>query len=136
MILSFFPYSSTHCLVQDGCYNYLEKKERKKGKKKGESGTSLVVQWIRIRLPMQGTWVRTLAWVDSTCLGAGSRGLEAQLPSLHAATTEAPTPRAPSLQPNERPEHCSEEEPQLSAPRQSPCRSNEGPVQPKRKIIT
>ena len=24
------------------------------------SGTSLVVQWFRIRLPMQGTWVRSL----------------------------------------------------------------------------
>ena len=23
-------------------------------------GTSLVVQWLRIRLPMQGTWVRSL----------------------------------------------------------------------------
>ena len=35
MILSFFPYSVTHCLMQDGCYNYLEKKERKKKKKEG-----------------------------------------------------------------------------------------------------
>ena len=29
-------------------------------------GTSLVVQWIRIRLPMQETWVRSLVWEDST----------------------------------------------------------------------
>ena len=28
---------------------------------------SLVVQWLRIRLPMQGTWVRSLAWEDPTC---------------------------------------------------------------------
>ena len=29
--------------------------------------TSLVVQWIRICLPMQGTWVWSLVWEDSTC---------------------------------------------------------------------
>ena len=31
---------------------------------------SLVAQWLRIRLPMQGTWVRALAREDPTCLGA------------------------------------------------------------------
>ena len=29
---------------------------------------SLVVQWLRIRLPMQGTQFLSLAWEDSTCL--------------------------------------------------------------------
>ena len=29
--------------------------------------TSLVAQWLRIRLPMQGTRVRALVWEDSTC---------------------------------------------------------------------
>ena len=33
-------------------------------------GTSLVAQWLRIRLPMQGTWVRALVWEDPTCRGA------------------------------------------------------------------
>ena len=33
-------------------------------------GTSLVAQWLRIRLPMQGTWVRSLVWEDPTCHGA------------------------------------------------------------------
>ena len=37
---------------------------------KSVCGTSLVVQWLRIRLPMQGTQVRALAWEDPTCLGA------------------------------------------------------------------
>ena len=32
--------------------------------------TSLVAQWLRIRLPMQGTWVRALVREDSTCRGA------------------------------------------------------------------
>ena len=33
-------------------------------------GASLVAQWLRIRLPMQGTWVQALVWVDPTCRGA------------------------------------------------------------------
>ena len=32
-------------------------------------GPSLVVQWLRIRLPMQGTRVRALVWEDPTCRG-------------------------------------------------------------------
>ena len=32
-------------------------------------GTSLVVQWIRIRLPMQETWVRSLIQENPTCRG-------------------------------------------------------------------
>ena len=34
------------------------------------SGASLVVQWLRIRLPMQETWVRALVQEDPTCRGA------------------------------------------------------------------
>ena len=33
-------------------------------------GTSLMVQWLRIHLPMQRTWVRSLVWESSTCYGA------------------------------------------------------------------
>ena len=29
--------------------------------------TSLMVHWLRIHLPMQGTWVWLLVWEDSTC---------------------------------------------------------------------
>ena len=32
--------------------------------------TSLVVQWLRVHLPMQGIQVRSLVWEDSTCLEA------------------------------------------------------------------
>ena len=38
--------------------------------KNGPHLTSLVVQWLRIRLPMEGTWVRALAQEDPTCRGA------------------------------------------------------------------
>ena len=31
------------------------------------SGTSLVAQWLRSCLPMQGTQVQALVWEDSTC---------------------------------------------------------------------
>ena len=34
------------------------------------SRASLVLQWLRIRLPMQGTRVRALVWEDPTCRGA------------------------------------------------------------------
>ena len=34
------------------------------------SGASLLAQWLRICLPMQGTRVQTLVWEDPTCRGA------------------------------------------------------------------
>ena len=37
---------------------------------KREGGTSLVAQWLRIHLPMQGTWLRSLVQEDPTCRGA------------------------------------------------------------------
>ena len=35
-----------------------------------KSSTSLVAQWLRVCLPMQGTRVRALVWEDPTCCGA------------------------------------------------------------------
>ena len=35
---------------------------------KPQNWTLLVVQWIIIRLPMQGTSLQSLTWGDSTCL--------------------------------------------------------------------
>ena len=37
---------------------------------KNKQGASLVAQWLRICLPMQGTRVRALVWEDPTCHGA------------------------------------------------------------------
>ena len=39
-------------------------------KKKKRIGASLVAQWLRICLPIQGTRVRALVWEDPTCHGA------------------------------------------------------------------
>ena len=38
--------------------------------KNPQEGASLVVQWLRICLPMQETWVRALVQEDPTCRGA------------------------------------------------------------------
>ena len=57
------------------------------------SGTSLVVQWIGIRLPMQGTRDQSLIWEDPTGRGL-LNSVCPELLSLRAATTEARGPRA------------------------------------------
>ena len=46
------------------------KKKVKIKKKKSNGGTSLVAQWLRICLPMQGTRIRALVREDPTCQGA------------------------------------------------------------------
>ena len=38
--------------------------------KKLKIGASLVAQWLRVCLPVQGTRVRALVWEDPTCRGA------------------------------------------------------------------
>ena len=95
--------------------------ERSKAKwgiclRKGYVGTSLVAQWLRILLPVQGTRVRALVWEDPTCRGAAkpvchnywacalepaSHNYWAHVPQLlspHATTTEACMARARALQ--------------------------------------
>ena len=42
----------------------------KSNKRSARFGASLVAQWLRIRLSMQGTRVRALVWEDPTCHGA------------------------------------------------------------------
>ena len=64
------------------------------------AGTSLVVQWLRICLPVQGTRVRALVREDPTYRRATKPvshnywAREPQLLSPHATTTEAHVPRA------------------------------------------
>ena len=41
----------------------------KRSNLKVNGGASLVAQWLRIYLPMQGTWVRALVQEDPTCHG-------------------------------------------------------------------
>ena len=57
--------------------------------------TSLLVQWIRIHLPMQGTRVKSLVWEDSTCHGATKpvsyNKKSPAVRSLSTTTREIPT---------------------------------------------
>ena len=70
-----------------------------------EAWASLVAQWLRIRLPIQGTRVWALVWEDPTCCGATKpmghnywacalEPKEPQLLSPRATTTEARAPRS------------------------------------------
>ena len=84
---------------------------------KGHRGPSQVVQWIRIRLQIQATWVGSLVGEDCTCHGrlhmswknycacapkplkpACSKACDPQLLGSCAATTEAHAPRTCVLQ--------------------------------------
>ena len=51
-------------------------------------GTSLVAQWLRVCMPIQGTRIRALVWVDPTCHGATG-------PVSHNYWTRTPRAGAP-----------------------------------------
>ena len=78
-------------------------------------GASLVAQWLRICLLMQGAWVRALVWEDPTCRGA----------TRPWATITEPARLEPVLRnkrgrDSERPAHRDEEWPLLATTRESP----------------
>ena len=53
-----------------------------------------MVRWLRVCLPMQGTWVRCLVWEDLTCLGATkpvSHPFRAHMPQSPCRTTREST---------------------------------------------
>ena len=56
--------------VGDGSGGREGEGEEEERKNKIKSGASLVAQWLRICLLMQGTRVRGLVWEDPTCHGA------------------------------------------------------------------
>ena len=55
--------------------------------KKRSLQTSLAVQWLRIHLPTQGTWVQSLVRENSICCGATK-------PMLHNYWARSPEPRS------------------------------------------
>ena len=86
--------------------------------------TVLVVQWLRICLPMKGTWVRAPVWEDPTCHGAtkpvshnywactlelGSHNYWARAPQLRKSVRLEPVLRSKRSHLNEKPVHCDEE---------------------------
>ena len=109
-------------------------------------GTSLLAQWLKIRLPMQGTQVRALLWEDPTCHGATKlvrqnywactlEPASDNYWSPRATTTEAHVPRAGAQQQENPPQW----EARIPQRREAPARRNEGkpthsnedPTQPK-----
>ena len=74
--------------------------------------TSLVVQWLRIRLPMQGTRVRALVREDPTCRGATKpmhHNYWAHVPQILKTACLEPMLRNKRSHRNEKPTHCNEE---------------------------
>ena len=78
-------------------------------------GASLVVQWLRICLPMHGTRVRALVWENPTCRGA-TRSVSH---NTEPARLE-PVLRNKRGRDSERPAHHDGERPLLAATRESP----------------
>ena len=75
-------------------------------------GTSLVVQWLRIRLPMQRTWVQSLVWEDPTCHGATKpvrHNCWAHVPQLLKPMHLEPMLRNKGSHHNEKPAHHNKE---------------------------
>ena len=75
-------------------------------------GASLVAQWLRIRLPMQGTRVRALVREDPTCRGATKpvrHNYGAHVPQLLKPVRLEPMLRNKRSHLNEKPAHRNEE---------------------------
>ena len=110
------------------------KEKTKTNKQTKTPETSLVAQWLRIHLPMQGTWVRALVRDDPTCLGAtklmrhnywacalepASHNYWACVPQLLKPACLEPVLRNKRSHRNEKPVHRNEEQPPLAATRES-----------------
>ena len=93
-----------------------------------------MAQWLRIRLPVQGTRVQALVWEDPTCPGAikpmrhnywacalepASHNYWAQVLQLLKLAHLEPVPRNKRSHRDEKPTHRNEEQPPLPATRES-----------------
>ena len=89
--------------------------------------TSLVVQWIRIRLPMQGTWILSLVQEDSTCHGGAKLVCHnywaCVLQLLKSMRLESVLHNRRSHH-DEKPAYHKEESPLFTATREKPAHSN------------
>ena len=68
--LSWTPFGIFYTVWPESVLPTEKKKKTCKTHFKKTSGASLVAQWLRVCLPMQGTRVRALVWEDPTCRGA------------------------------------------------------------------
>ena len=97
-------------------FPYVHGDQKKIGKSKlrvmGNTGTSLVAQWLRICLPVQGTRVRALVQEDPTCHGAPKpvrHNYWASVPQLLKPARLELVPRNKRSHRHEKPEHRNEE---------------------------
>ena len=116
-------------------------KENKNTNLKRYMGASLVVQWLRTRLPTQGTRVRALVREDPTCHRASKPVRHnywacALEPASHDYRAHVPQLLKPMcLEPvlcNKKPPQWGAHAPQLG---RKPVRSNEDPTQPMMMMI-
>ena len=70
------------------------------------SGASLVAQWLRVRLLMQGTWVRAPVQEDPTCRGAAGPVSHGCWACASGATGEATAVRGPRTAKNNNNNNC------------------------------
>ena len=105
------------------CELYLNKAEKSLIKILSSIRTSLVTQWLRIRLPMQETRVRSLVWEDPTWCGATKpvrHNYWACVPQLLKPACLEPVLHNKRSHSNEKPAHRNEEWPPLATTRESP----------------
>ena len=77
----------------DHCSSPNSSKKKKSDEYKTRTQGFLVAQWIRISLPVQESWVRSLIWEDPTCCGGTCiRTFEPVLQSPGATTAEVRAP--------------------------------------------
>ena len=90
---------------------------QKKSRIKAFVRTSLVVQWLGIHLPMQGTWVWSLVWEDLTwCGGTKPMGHTYWSPqALETTPREATAMRSPCITTREQPPLVATRESRLTA---------------------
>ena len=88
-----------------------------RGPNKKSSRTSLMVQGLRIHLPMQGTQVWSLVQEDSMC----HRATQLVLHNYRSLCAQEPVLSNNRSHRNEKPAHCNEEQLQLATTRENPC---------------
>ena len=92
--------------------SFLQEKKEKRPHKDSKAGASLVAQWLRICLPIQGTQVRALVQEDPTCHGATKQVCHnywAHVPQLLKPGRLEPMLRNKRSHRDEKPTHHNEE---------------------------
>ena len=79
-----------------------------------------MAQWVRIHLPMQGTWVGSLVWEGSTCRRAAEHNCRVRALPLLKPVHPEPALCKERSHIHEAPVHRKDGQPLLTTARQSP----------------